>query len=93
MGFIGNKKGPRMSEILLKLGPDYFSISMEKLEHEIELNWEEEYHGLVDPVYVDKDGRRFLKFYAPNGTVQRFYLEENGYYLEGDINERMEDSD
>jgi hypothetical protein len=93
MGFIGNRKGPRMSEILLKLGPDYFGISMEKLERDIELNWEEEYHGLVDPVYVDKDGRRFLKFYAPNGDIQRFYLEENGYYLEGDIDERMEDSD
>ena len=93
MGFIGNRKGPRMSEIILKLGPDYFGTSMEKLEQDIELNWEEEYHGLVDPVYVDKDGRRFLKFHAPNGGTQRFYLEENGYHLEGSIDETQVEDD
>ena len=83
MSFVGNRKGPRKSEIAQKLGPDYFGISMEKFEAEIQLYRDDEYNGIVDPVYVDKDGRRFLEFYAPNDGTQRFYLEENGYYLEG----------
>ena len=91
MSFIGNKKGPRKSEIVQKLGPDYFGISMEKLEVEIQLHREDEFNGLVDPVYVDKDGRHFIKLYDPNGNVQKFYLEENGYNLEGHVNEIIEE--
>ena len=94
MSFVGNRRGPRKSEIVQKLGPDYFGISMEELEVEIQLYRGDEFNGLVDPVYVDKDGRHFIKFNAPNGSIQRFYLEENGYYLEGSIDEiRVEDDD
>jgi len=93
MSFVGNRKGPRKSEIAQKLGPDYFGISMEKFEAEIQLYRDDEYNGIVDPVYVDKDGRRFLEFYAPNDGTQRFYLEENGYYLEGKIDEVRVDDD
>lgn len=91
MGFVGNTKGPRKSEIVQKLGPDYFDISMEKLNVEIQLYWDDEFNGLVDPVYVDKDRRHFIKFNAPNGNIQRFYLEENGYYLEGPVDEIIEE--
>lgn len=93
MSFVGNRRGPRKSEIVQKLGPDYFGISMEELEAEIQRYRNDEYNDLVDPVSVDKEGRHFLKFNAPNTDLpQRFYLEENGYYLEGDIDEiRVED--
>ena len=91
MSFVGNTKGPRKSEITQKLGPDYFGISMEELEVEIQLYRDDESNGLVDPVYVDKDRRHFIKFNAPNGNIQRFYLEENGYYLEGRIDEIIEE--
>lgn len=87
MSFVGNRKGPRKSKIVQKLGPDYFGISMGELETEIQLYRDDEYNGLVDPVYVDKEGRHFIEFNAPNGRTQRFYLEENGYHLEGRIDE------
>jgi len=87
MSFVGNKDGPRKSEIVQKPGPDYFGISMEELETDIQLYRDDEYNGLAEPVYVDKDGRHFLAFYSPNGGTRRFYLEENGYHLEGQIDE------
>jgi phosphoglucomutase len=87
MSFVGNKKGPRKSQIVQKLGPDYFGISTAELQVEIDLYLDDERDGIVDPVYVDKQGRHFIVFNAPNGGTQRFYLEENGYYFEGKIDE------
>jgi len=87
MSFVANKKGPRKSEIVQKLGPDYFGISMEELMAEVQLYQDDEFNELVDPVYVDKDRRHFIRFNAPHGGIQEFYLEENGYYLEGNIDE------
>jgi phosphoglucomutase len=87
MSFVGSSKGPKKSDIVRKLGPNYFGISMEELEAEIQLYQDDEFNGLVDPVHVDKEGRHFIIFNAPNGGVQRFYLEENGYYVEGKIDE------
>ena len=86
MSFVGSRQGPRKSEIVQKLGPDYFGISMEQLEADIQYLREDEFHGHVDPVHVDKDGRRFIKLNAPGGS-RRFYLEEHGYQLEGDVHE------
>lgn len=94
MSFVGNRRGSRKSEIVQKLGPDYFGISMEELEVEIQLYRDYEFNNLVDPVYVDKNRRHFIIFNAPNDGTQRFYLEENGYHLEGSIDEtQVEDDD
>lgn len=94
MSFIANQKGPRKSEIVQKLGPEYFGISMAELAVEVQLYRDDEFNGVVDPIYVDKDGRHFIEFNAPSGGTQRFYLEENGYYLEGEIEEiRVEDTE
>jgi hypothetical protein len=60
MSFVGNREGPKKSEIVQKLGPDYFGISMEELEVEIQLYLDDEFNGIVDPVYVDKEGRHLL---------------------------------
>jgi len=93
MSFVGNREGPRKSEIVRKLGPDYFGISREELEDEIQLYRDDEFNDIVDPVCVDKEGRHFIKFDAPNGNIQRFYLEENGYRLKGDIDEIQVEDD
>lgn len=93
MSFVGNKKGPRKSEIVQKLGPQYFGVSMGELDIEIQLYRDDKFNGEVDPVYVDKNGRHFIEFNAPHGGVQRFYLEENGYRLEGDIDEIQVEDD
>ncbi len=85
MGFVENKAGPRKSAIVDKLGPQYFGISPEKLEVEIGIYKDKEFNGVVDSVYLDDQGRYCLLFFAPGGKIQRFYLEENGYTLEGDI--------
>jgi len=90
MSFVGNKNGPRKSEIVEKLGPDYFGISMEQLEVELQLYRDDEFNGVVDPVYMDKEGRHFINFKSPSGDVQRFYLEDNGYYIKGEVDERTE---
>lgn len=93
MSFVGNKKGPRKSEIVQDLGSEYFGISEEELAVEIQLYRDDEFDGIVDPVRVDKYGRHFIKFKAPHDGTQRFFLEENGYHLEGDIDEiQVEDN-
>ena len=85
MAFIGNRHGPRKSDVVARLGPSYFGISRDELEVEIELYKDDEFRGQVDPVYVDADGRLFLEFNAVGGETQRFYLDECGYSLEGEV--------
>ena len=85
MGFVGNKQGPRKSEIIATLGPEYFGISMDELEVDIRLLQEEEAEGVVDPVYEDGNGRHYIELMAPGRRVQKFVLEEHGYRLEGPI--------
>ena len=74
MGFVGNVNGPRKSVVVAKLGHDYFSISSEELTLEMEDYKNDEFRGVVDPVYLDEHGRHYLRFYAPGGGTQRFYL-------------------
>lgn len=85
MGFVGSRTGPRKSEIVAKLGAEYFGISKAALEAEIEIYRDEEFRGVVDPIYEDDSGRRYLIFRAPKGSTQHFYLNENGYHIEGDL--------
>jgi len=91
LSFVGIRKGSGKSKVIQKRGPDYFGISMEECEAEIRLYRDDEFHRLVDPVYKDKGGRHFLKFNAPDGGVQRFYLEDNDYFIEGAIDEVIEE--
>lgn len=88
MGYVGNKNGPRKSQIAAKLGAAYFGITDDQLAREIEDYEDEEAAGEVDPVLRDSQGRWFLRFLAPGGGVQEYYLEENGYHLEGDVLEQ-----
>lgn len=50
---MGSVRGPRKSEIVKKLGAEYFGISREQLLVEIELYQADEFRRVVDPVYVD----------------------------------------
>ncbi|MFA7419575.1 MAG: hypothetical protein WCZ90_07800 [Melioribacteraceae bacterium] len=79
MGFVGNRKGPRKSEIVSKLGATYFGISGLELAKEIELYIEEERAGEIDPVRIDENGKIFLLFYNSNHELQRYYLDSNAF--------------
>lgn len=83
MGYVGNRNGPCKSVIVDNLGLDYFGITAEQLETEIEIYKDEEWHGDIDLVYVDKDRRPYLLFNAPGNKTQKFYLDEYGYKLKG----------
>ena len=93
MAFIGNRGGPKKSEVVARLGFAYFGITPEELAVEVENYEEDESRGVVDPVYRDSHGRWFLHFNAPNGRTQRYYLDEHGYHLEGDVLEIDERSE
>lgn len=86
MAYVGNRRGPRESEIVRRLGAAYFGISEAALEDEID-NWylPEEARGMITPVRRNKAGRYYIKFSAPGGGHQDFYLDEHGYSLEGDV--------
>lgn len=85
MGFVGSRAGTKKSEIIRRLGPDFSGISAEELDADLDDLLDEENRGAVDPVLVGKDGRRFIRLKAPGGGIQKFYLEENGYRLEGQV--------
>jgi hypothetical protein len=68
-------------------------ITRDQLAVEIERYKDDEFRGEVEAVYRDSDGRRFLPFNAPGGGVQRYYLEENGCCLEGNVLEVLAEED
>lgn len=86
MAFVGNRNGPAQSEILSKLGAEYFGCSTEALEEDISFHVSSESLGEVVPVNVDESGQPYLIFRSPvPDELQRFYLEIGGYRLRGDI--------
>lgn len=93
MGFVGNKGGPRKSVIASQLGAAYFGISESELAEEIEIYIEEEYHGEIDPVRIDEEGRVYLIFYGPEKKLQNFYLDTAGYNLKGTIKAIINDEE
>jgi hypothetical protein len=86
MAFVGNEAGPRQSEIIRKLGREYFGCSAEALAEDILDHASSEARGEVVPVHVDDSGQPYLFFWSPTpGVLQRFYLEAGGYALYGDV--------
>lgn len=85
MAYIGNKDGPRESEIVERLGAEYFGISESDLESDVAWYTDEEVRGEVKPVHRDEAGRCYLLFSGPGGTTQTFYLEEHGLRLTGKV--------
>lgn len=86
MAFVGNSKGPRESFIIDCMGPNYFGCSAAGLEEDIAFHVEAERRGEVVPVHIDDTGQPFIVFSSSDSkSPQRYYLEEKGYYLEGEI--------
>ena len=86
MSYLGNKNGPKESEILNKLGSDYFGCSGENLEVDISNHSYAESRDEVVPVHVDEKGRSYVIFSSTRHNMpQRFILEAHGYILKGEI--------
>lgn len=85
MAFVGNINGPRESEIVEKLGPEYFGITWQKLENEIQWYKDTEQRKEVVPVHIDDEGEPCIIFSSPDKKGQRFYLKRVGYQLIGQI--------
>ncbi len=90
MGFVGNKYGPKKSDILLKLGNEFFGLSDEEFKQEIEDNINEEWNKnnpdlIIDPVWLDENNEPYLKFYSNKIRIEKLYLYELGYALKGRI--------
>ena len=64
---------------------NYFGITPEELEEEIEYYINQEINDVIDPVYKDKEGRYILIFDAPGGKRQKYYLQDYGYNLHGKL--------
>ncbi len=85
MSFLGNLNGPKESEIIEKLGPDFFGITWEQLENEISHNKYAESRNEVVPVRIDDTGEPYILFSSPDKKVQRFYLRKEGYKLRSTV--------
>jgi len=67
MSFLGNQKGPRLSDILNRLGPEYFGITQDQLMNDVSCAEENEMAGRVNPVYVDGAGMLCYRFSGSEG--------------------------
>jgi phosphoglucomutase len=79
MAYVGDKKGPKMSDILERLGREYFGLSKDAFRKEVYLCEKDEREGVVDPVLLGSDGRYYIIFNDIKGNTKKFYLEEMGY--------------
>jgi hypothetical protein len=86
MAYLGNKDGPRESDILNHLGPGYFGCSPAQLEEDISYHLYAESRNEVVPVHIDEDGRPYIEFSSPDPErINRYVLEEHDYLLKGEI--------
>jgi len=86
MAFVGNLEGPRESDIIDRLGSGYFGCSAAGLADDVSSHVLAEIRNEVAPVHVDDRGQPFIEFSSPDPLrPQRYYLEENGFFLEGEI--------
>jgi hypothetical protein len=86
MAYLGNRDGPRESDILDRMGFSFFGCSPIGLEEDISYHRFAEARGEVVPVHVDQTGRAYVVFSSPQpGKTTRYVLEEHGYSLMGNI--------
>jgi hypothetical protein len=85
MSFLGNLNGPKESEIIEKLGPDYFGITWAELERDISDHKDAENRNEIIPVRIDDSGEPYILFSSPDKKGQRFYLQKEGYHLHGSV--------
>lgn len=86
MAYLGNRDGPRESDILDRMGFSFFGCSPVGLEEDISCHRFAEARGEVVPVHVDQAGRAYVLFSSPvAGKTTKYVLEEHGYNLRGNI--------
>lgn len=85
MAFLGNRTGPRLSQVLQTLGPSALGLSPDQWEEAVEAALRNEADGLVDPVHVDEGGRLYIEFLADRGRRLRVDLARCGRLPSGDI--------
>lgn len=86
MAYLGNKNGPRESDIINRLGYSYFGCSPAELEEDISYHHYAESRDDVMPVHVDENGRPYIELSSPRvGKIHRYILEEHGYMISGEI--------
>lgn len=69
-GYVGNKSGPRKSEIVVHLGAEYFGISKSQLDEEIEISLEEERNGKLMLCLWMKEANRISYLTPPKGVLK-----------------------
>lgn len=62
MAYLGNRKGPRESEIVQRLGNEYFGITPAQLASDIDMFEDSERRNEVQPVCLDEQGRPYVVF-------------------------------
>lgn len=86
MAHFGSKDGPRESDVLEKMGAQFFGCSALELEEDVSYAQLSEQRGEVLPVHVDAAGRPYVIFSSPvPAQPQTFYLEDHGFVLVGEI--------
>ncbi len=85
MSFLGNLNGPKESEIVEKLGPDYFGTTWKQLLIEISFFKDAENRREIVPVRIDDSGEPYILFSSPDGKGKKFYLQREGYLLHGSV--------
>jgi hypothetical protein len=85
MSFLGNLDGPKESEIVEKLGPDYFGITWEELDTDILYYRDSEARKEVIPVRIDNSGEPYLLLSSSDKKGQPFYFQGEGYRLNGRV--------
>jgi len=85
MAFLGNLNGPRESEIVDRLGHEYFGISPLELTLDVEHFEHAEGRNEVQPVHVDELGRPYIMFSRRGHGSERCCPEDHGYALPGEV--------
>jgi hypothetical protein len=85
MAYLGNRNGPRESELFLKLGRQYLNTDAAGFEEDIKWYEDSERREEVVPVHVDEHGEPYIIVSALDENKKRVYLHALGYQLIGTI--------
>ena len=85
MAFLGCSTGPRESEVVERLGHNYFGITTAELHEDIQMYEDSERRGEIQPVYLDQIGSPYLILSRRSARSVRFYFFEHGYSFGPDV--------
>lgn len=86
MAYFGKKhKNLKKSILVEELGFEYFGITYEQWLQDIHDYKKDEEDCIIDPVYLDENGKYYLEFLTPQRSIQRYYLDKYKELLVGNI--------